>query len=145
MVMVLALTLLTAAALAVGAIAGWFRVEQQQVGAMQSCVSDGDTLYLLTDRGLYTWQPEDTEPALMLSAERLWDNGFTPEALLCWMGDELALLHPETRTLWQVDGQKLQPLAEYSGTALDNSSLRIRAVACAGETLLIRVDRKSVV
>lgn len=138
MVMVLALTLLTAAALAVGAIAGWFRVEQQQVGAMQSCVSDGDTLYLLTDRGLYTWQPEDTEPALMLSAEQLWDNGFSPEAMLCRMGDELAVLHPETRTLWQVDGQKLQPLAEYSGTALDNRSLRIRAVACAGETLLIR-------
>lgn len=138
MVMVLALTLLTAAALAVGAIAGWFRVEQQQVGAMQSCVSDGDTLYLLTDRGLYTWQPEDTEPALMVSAEQLWDNGFSPEAMLCRMGDELAVLHPETRTLWQVDGQKLQPLAEYSGTVLDNRSLRIRAVACAGETLLIR-------
>ena len=63
MVMVLALMLLTAAALAVGAIAGWFRVEQQQVGAMQSCVSDGDTLYLLTDCGLYTWQPQDTERA----------------------------------------------------------------------------------
>ena len=138
MVMVLALTLLTAAALAVGAIAGWFRVEQQQVGAMQSCVSDGDTLYLFTDRGLYTWQPEDTEPTLMVSAEQLWDNGFSPEALLCRMGDELAVLHPETRTLWQVDGQKLQPLAEYSGTALDNGSLRIRAVAFAGETLLIR-------
>lgn len=139
MVMVLALMLLTAAALAIGAIAGWFRVEQQQVGAMQSCVSDGDTLYLLTSDGLYTWQPEDTEPALLLSAEQLWDNGFSPEALLCRMGDELALLHPETRALWQLDGQKLQLLAAYSGTALDNSSLRIRAVACADETLLIRV------
>ena len=138
MVMVLALTLLTAAALAVGAISGWFRVEQQQVGAMQSCVSDGDTLYLLTDRGLYTWQTDDSEPALMLSAEQLWDNGFSPEALLCRMGDELALLHPETRFLWQVDGQKLQPLAEYRGTILDEDGLQIRSMVCAGETLLIR-------
>lgn len=138
MALALIVTLLAATALAVGALSGWFRVEQQQVGAMQSCVSDGDTLYLLTDRGLYTWQPEDTEPALMLSADRLWDGGFSPEAMLCRMGDRLALLHPETRTLWQVDGQKLQPLAEYSGTVLDNRSLRISAVACAGETLLIR-------
>ena len=138
MALTLLLTLLAAAALAVGALSGWFRVEQQQLGAMQSCVSDGDTLYLLTDRGLYTWQPEDAEPALQLAAEQLWINGFSPEALLCRMGDELALLHPETRTLWQVDGQKLQPLAEYSGTALDNSGLRIRAAVCAGETLLIR-------
>lgn len=138
MALALIVTLLAATALAVGALSGWFRVEQQQVGAMQSCVSDGDTLYLLTGRGLYTWQPEDAEPALLLSAGQLWGNGHSPEALLCRMGEALALLHPETRTLWQVDGQKLRLLADYSGTALDNGSLRISAVACAGETLLIR-------
>lgn len=138
MALALIVTLLAATALAVGALSGWFLVEQQQVGAMQSCVSDGDTLYLLTGRGLYTWQPEDAEPALLLSAGQLWGNGHSPEALLCRMGEALALLHPETRTLWQVDGQKLRPLADYSGTALDNGSLRISAVACAGETLLIR-------
>lgn len=138
MVMVLALMLLTAAALAIGAFSGWFRVEQGQVGAMNSCVSDGDTLYLLTYGGLYTWQPEDTEPALVVSAEQLWDKGLSPDAQLCLMGDDLALLHPETCSLWQVDGQQLQPLVDYHGTALDDRSLRIRAVACAGETLLIR-------
>lgn len=138
MVMVLVLTLLAAAALAVGAISGWFRVEQQQVGAMRSCVSDGDTLYLLTDRGLYTWQTDDSEPALLLSAEKFRDKGFSPEAQLCLMGDDLVLLRPETRSLWRVDGQKLQPLADYRGTALDEDGLQIRSVVCAGETLLIR-------
>lgn len=138
MAMVLVLCLLTAAALAMGAVAGWFRVEQGQAGAMRSCVSDGDTLYLLTSGGLYTWQPEAEEPALMLSVEQLRDKGLTPEAQLCLMGGDLALLHPQTRTLWQVNGQKLQPLADYGGTALDEDSLQIRSVVCAGKTLLIR-------
>lgn len=138
MVMVLVLCLFTVAALAVGAVAGWFRVEQRQVGAMQSCVSDGDTLYLLTSGGLYTWQPEAEKPALVLPDAALRVAGLTPEAQLCLMGDNLALLHPETRTLWQVDGRTLQSLAEYGGTALDEDNLQIGSVVCAGETLLIR-------
>ncbi len=138
MVMALVLVLATVAAVAAGVIAGWFRVEQQQVGAMRSCVSDGDTLYLLTSGGLHTWQPEQTEPVVNLSAQQLCEAGLSPEGRLCLRSEELILLHPETRSLWQIEGQKLQLLADYRGTILDCDSLWIENVVYAGKMLIIR-------
>ena len=138
MAAVMILVLLTAAGLAVGTLTGWFRVEQQQVGAMRSCVSDGETLYLLTSEGLHTWQPGQDAPGVRLSAEGLYEAGLSPEGELTLMDGKPALLHPSTRTLWRIDGAGLQPLADYRGTVMDDEGLRIAAVACAGETLLIR-------
>ncbi len=138
MALALLLTLLAAAALAVGAIAGWFRVEQSSVGAIQSCVSDGDTLYLLSTGGLYTWQTGQEEPALLLTDDALQEAGLSTRALLCMLGGEPALLHPESCSLWRIRRQTLQATGNYSGTILDNSCLCITAAVCAGDNLFIR-------
>ena len=55
----LMLTLLVAAALAVGGLLGLFRIEQEDVGAIRGCVSDGKTLYLMSSAGLHSWQSGD--------------------------------------------------------------------------------------
>lgn len=134
----LILTLMMAAALAAGAIAGWFRVEQKQTGAIISCVSDGDTLYLLSAKGLYTWETGQEKPSLLLAAADMRVAGLTTEALLCMPDGLPALLHPESGSLWRICAEGLQPVADYAGTALDNDDLHITAAACAGDSLLLR-------
>lgn len=128
MALALALTLLAAAALAVGALTGLFKLEQADWGAMRDCVSTGDTLYLLSSGGMYTWTPDESEPALLLSDEKLHENGLSFEALLYRNGDAIGMLDQESKTLWECRNGELTLLLDYSGTPMELSNMRYESV-----------------
>lgn len=138
MAFALLMVLVTAAALAVGALSGWFRVDQQQTGAMRSCVSDGDTLYLLTTEGLHSWQPGQEAPLQLISAEDFAAEELSPSGILCLKGDALFLLNSETQALLRVSHKQLQREADYSGTPLAADGLRPANAVFQGEWLIVR-------
>lgn len=142
MVFALLVVLLTATALAVGGLSGWFRVDQQQVGAMHSCVSDGDTLYLLTTEGLHSWQPGQETPVKLISAEEFAAEEVSSNGILCLKGDKLFLLNPETQTLLRVSHKQLHREADYSGSQLTDDDLRLANAVFQGKWLIIRAVPK---
>ncbi|MEG0513215.1 MAG: hypothetical protein RR653_10940 [Clostridia bacterium] len=152
----LMLTMLAAAALAIGAFTGLFRLEQTDLGAFRDCVSTGDTLYLMSSSGMYTWTPDESEPTLLLSEDKLHENGLSFEALLYWNGDAIGILDQQSKTLWEYQNGELNLLLDYSGTPMALSDMRYESAvyqdgwlfltaqpledAMEGEALLYRAD-----
>ena len=95
MAVALLLALLCATAVAVGTLAGWFRLEQKEIGALDECVGMDDDLYLISRNSLCRWAPgmEKAEEVLPL------DSSFS-DVLLCRDGDSVGLLELRTRKLW---------------------------------------------
>lgn len=95
MAMALLLALLCATAVAVGTLAGWFRLEQAEIGSLHECVGMDDDLYLISRSSLCRWAPgmEEAEEVLPL------DSSFSDVAL-CRDGDSVGLLDLPTRKLW---------------------------------------------
>lgn len=95
MAMALLLALLCATAVAVGTLAGWFRLEQAEIGALDDCVGMDDDLYLISRNSLCRWVPgmEEAEAVLPL------DSSFSDVAL-CRDGDSVGLLNLLSCRLW---------------------------------------------
>lgn len=121
---------LAAAALAAGMLAGWFRIGQEQVGALRGCAAVGDTLYLMTSDGLHAWTAEDAQPRKVLSAEELLEQGLTFETLLFSHDGAVGLLHEDTKTVWSWRSGQLTQLLSYAGTQLDLPGMRFTAAVC---------------
>lgn len=138
MAALLVLMVLTVTALAAGAVFGIFRVGQEQAGAMRSLTSDGDTLYLMTTKGISTWQPGQEEPAMLLSEKQLDKYGLSADGTLFFSGDTLCILQPDTKTLWAFRGGLPEKMGDYSGTLLDDPALRVMGAAGLQEWALIR-------
>ena len=127
LVLGIVLVLATATALAVGAVAGIFRLEKTDFGFMRGCVSTGDTLYLMTSGGLYTWNPEDNEPTLQLSADALYERGVSFEVLIFRNNDQIEILDQENKKLWTYENGGLNLELDYSNTAMDLQAMKYTA------------------
>lgn len=135
----LLITLLAAAALAVGALTGLFHLVQEDVGALRGCVSMGDTLCLMTTDGLYAWRPGEEEPTPLASSEALGAQAILFEAPLYRDGDAVGILLPEAQTVWRYEGGKLTRLLDYAGTEMALASgLRYTSAAYQDGWLFLR-------
>ena len=95
MAVALLLALLCATAVAVGTLAGWFRLEQKEIGALDDCVGMDDDLYLISRNSLCRWASgmEEAEEVLPLDASFY-------DAVLCRDGDSVGLLKLRSHKLW---------------------------------------------
>lgn len=113
MAMALLLALLCATAVAVGTLAGWFRLEQKEIGSLDDCVGMNDDLYLISRNSLCRWAPgmEEAEEVIPLR------SSFSDVAL-CRDGDSVGLLNLPTRKLWwyRPDGELRE------GASFDNAA-----------------------
>lgn len=126
-VLVIVLILATATALAVGAVKGIFKLEKIDFGSMRGCVSTGDTLYLMTSGGLYTWVPDDDEPTLRLSADALCEQDVSFDALIFRNDDVIGILDQGNKKLWAYQSGRLNLQLDYSNTAMDLRTMRYTA------------------
>ena len=139
MAMVFLLTLVSVAALAVGVLAGFFRMEQTEIGALQSCVSTGDVIYLMTTEGLQAWTPGEAEPKLLLSAEKLQERGISTDTLLYLEEDQISLLDQEHKAIWAYEAGGVTLQLDFKGTAMDLSALRYQAAVYEDGWLFLRM------
>lgn len=134
----LMLTLLTVVALAAGGLLGLFRIEQEDVGALRGCVSDGNTLYLMSSSGLHSWQPGDETPSLLLSSDQMHREGFSFECLLYLDESGIGLLHPQSKSLWRYENGSLVKQLDYAGTPMDISGVRYDSALMRDGWLFLR-------
>ena len=137
LVFVLLLILSTVTALAVGAFSALFRLKQEDMGSMRSCVSTGDALYLMSSSGMSRWTPGDEAPVTLVSMDELHELGISFEALLYLDGDAIGLLDTENKKLWQYRDGEWNAQLDYEGTAMDMSDARVKAAVCEDKTLFL--------
>lgn len=124
LVLALVLMLAAATALAVGTLAGLFHLKQSDVGAMRSCVSTGDALYLMSSGGLCRWTPGNDEPETLASIDELTAHGISFESLPYLEDDALCLVDADHQRLWNYQDGAFTLLLDYTGTAMDIPGLR---------------------
>ena len=138
MAVVLILILVSAVSLAAGVLTGLFRLEQKEIGALQSCVSTGDVLYLITSEGLHSWEPGETESQLLLSTKKLQESGISIDTLLFFDGDCIGLLDQKNKMIWEYENGRLTLQLDFKGTAIDSSMLRYQTAVYQDGWLFLR-------
>lgn len=100
LVMTLIFILLAATALAVTVLAGRQRVLNAQGDPQPlSCAVQDETLYIMTNRGLMTWQEENTAPVTLMNDQALMAIDISIDSML-FQAEELSLLDPHTGVVW---------------------------------------------
>lgn len=128
MAMILLLTLITVAALAIGAFTGIFRIEQEKAGTFRGCISTGDCLYVMTSAGFHSWHPDDEELTVLLSSEELQQNGILFDSLLFLYDDTVGLLCRTNKTIWKYQNGQFSLLMDYAGSAFDIEGARFDSI-----------------
>ncbi len=125
-VLVIVLVLATVTALAVGALTGFFRLKQSDVGSMRGCVSTGDALYLMSSSGFCRWTPGEETPTMLISLDEMNERGLSFEALPYLDGDTIGLLDTDNKKIWHYRDHELALLLDYAGTTMDMPQLRYK-------------------
>ncbi len=123
-VFLLILILLTVTALAVGVFGKVFQLRQDDVGSIRSCVSSGETLYLMTSQGLQEWSLEAENTTIILSTQQMNEAHVSVQSLLYICEETLGLIDTDDKQLWHYDDGKLSHQLSYEGTVMDLQDVR---------------------